>query len=237
MKDVEKKFRRALLDYRLRSRTITAAIENQEMYYEPTLRLLNERNDALRWCALRILAEIGDERAVKPLQDLIARKQNVVEANDVLRQIMGESETSGEDQRQRDDSVMTDEELLQAAVRDIPAKVSGSAPCFAVEVSLADGRSQDVYVDFSRVDPEGRPIVYLCTACGAVDAAKFEWALKLNMIIPYGAIGIAKVEDDNCFAMVNTYLRETANPREIGFSVMTLASEGDSIEKALCSQG
>ena len=100
-----------------------------------------------------------------------------------------------------------------------------------------DGRSQEVYVDFSRVDPDGRPIVYLCTACGAVDPAKFEWALKLNMIIPYGAIGIAKVEDDNCFAMVNTYLRETANPREIGFSVKTLASEGDSIEKALCRQG
>ncbi len=240
MKYDEKAFRRGLLNYRTRSAVIGAAIETPEVFFDAAIKLLNERNDTLRWCAIRILGEIGDERAVEPLQELIAAKRNVVEARDALRAIAGDN---GAGAAQNDlgsddeDDSMTDEELLSAALRDIPAEISGSAPYFAVNVALSDGRSQEVYVDFSRVDPDGRPIVYLCTACGAVDQAKFEWALKLNMIIPYGAIGIAKVEDDDCFAMVNTYLRETANPREIGFSVKTLASEGDSIEKALCRQG
>ena len=130
-------------------------------------------------------------------------------------------------------SALTDEQLIQAAVKDLPASVTGSPPHYDITVALPEDRSQDIMVDFSRTDPDGRPIVYLCTACAVADPAKYEAVLKLNMIIPYGAIGLANVDDEICFAMVNTYLRETANPREIGFSIMTLAREGDTIEKAL----
>ena len=81
-----------------------------------------------------------------------------------------------------------------------------------------------------------RPQPVSHTACAAADSARYEEVLKLNMIIPYGAIGLASIDDEICFAMVNTYLRETANPRELGFSIMTLAREGDTIEKALSRQ-
>ncbi len=236
------RLRQGVRDYRTRSAMIAAAVDEPQTYLEPALKMLDERSDILRWCAIRILADIGDERAVAPLKALRDSGRHAVEIADALRAITGqepESAVGGRSQGDHDvsdPSGMSDAALLREALRGLPATVTGESPHYTVYVSLTDGRSQEVYMDFSRTDPDDQAIVYLWTSCGAVDPEKYASALKLNMIIPYGAIGIAEVEDDTCFAMVNTYLRETANPREIGFSVMTLAREGDSIERALCRQ-
>ncbi len=239
MKINQDRFRQGLRQYRTRSQTIAIAIDDPESYLEPTLRLLQDRSAILRWCAIRILAEIGDERAIEPLTALRDRGKHPVEIADALRAISGQDpDAAGEsgelgDTPSATPSALTDDQLIQASVKDIPASVSGQTPHYHIKVALKDERSQEIMVDFSRTDPDGRAIVYLCTACAAVDPAKYEEVLKLNMIIPYGAIGIANVDEEICFAMVNTYLRETANPREIGFSIMTLAREGDTIEKLL----
>ena len=242
MKISDDRFRRGLRDYRTRGRVIADAIDAPEAYLEPALRLLDDRSELLRWCAIRILTEIGDERAVAPLKKVVADGKNQVEAADALRAITGEDHgtmpaaaktgaTGGTPAE-----TLTDEQIIQAALHDLPAEVSGQPPHYAIRVALPNDRSQDIMVDFSRTDPDGRAIVYLYTACATADPAKFEAVLKLNMIIPYGAIGLASVDDEICFAMVNTYLRETANPRELGFSIMTLAREGDTIEKVLGRQ-
>ncbi len=239
MKINEDSFRQGLRNHVTRSKMISSAIDDPESYLEPTLRLLEDRSEILRWCAIRILTEIGDERAVAPLTALRESGRHQVEIADALRAITGndikattESEKIGALETATPSS-LTDDQLIQASLKDLSASVSGQTPHYNITVALPDGRSQEIMVDFSRTDPDGRAIVYLCTACAAADPSKYEAVLKLNMIIPYGAIGLANVEDDVCFAMVNTYLRETANPREIGFSIMTLAREGDTIEKAL----
>ena len=91
MKYDKRAFRRGLLNYRTRSAVIGVAVEAPEEYFDAAIKLLNERNDTLRWCAIRILGEIGDERAVKPLQELIEAKLNVVDARDALRAIIGDN--------------------------------------------------------------------------------------------------------------------------------------------------
>jgi len=237
--------RRGLRNIRTRSATINAALDGGEACVEAAIQLLNDRDEGTRWSAIRILAEIGNARTVAPLIALLDCGKNVTETANALRSITGQD--FGEDAeawrrwaREKPElgasatpDILSEEELLAAATRDLPVTVSGGEQQYAVDVSLSGGRSQQIWVDFSQTDPSGQPLVQLCTPCGDADEKRYEWALKLNMSMPYGAVALALLDETLCFAMVNTHLRATVHPEEIAKSIMTLAREGDNIEKAL----
>jgi len=245
--DVEE-LRRGLRDHRTRSATIDRALDYRAEHIEPTIELLSDRNEPVRWSAIRILSEIGDERAIEPLIGLVERGRNATDAANALRAITGQDfgDDAAEWRRWRSGgsdtpieqktAILSDDDLLAEAARDLPIVVDGGEQRYTATVSLAGGRSQRVWIDFSRKDPEGRPIVQLATPCGVSDPARYEWALKLNMSIPYGAVALALLGKSLCFAMVDTHLRATVDPQDIATSVMTLARQGDSIEKALASE-
>jgi len=230
-----------LRDFRSRSAAIDEAASAGADALEPAVELLADRSDSVRWSAIRILAEIGDERAVGPLVGLLERGRNTTDAANALRAVTGQD--LGDDPTAwrawmsnagaTDDSWLSDEELIAAATRGLDAAyTAGERPC-GVTVSLADGRKQSVWIDFDQTDGDGEPIVQLCTACGPARSEHYEWALKLNMSIPYGAIGVASLDDSYCFALVDAYARATVDPEEIAKSLVCLAAQGDAIEKAL----
>lgn len=235
--------REGLRDFRSRAKTIDDAVSEGSVNADAAIALLGNRNEAVRWSAIKILSDVGEHSAVEPLIGLLERHINVMDAANALRRITGQKFglepdawrgwLSGGADAEVESVGLAEGEMLNLALKDLPVSVSGSDGQYAVDVDLGEGRSQRVWLDFTRQDPEGRALIQLCTACGDVQESRYEWALKLNMTIPYGAVGIAKLGDMLCFAMVDSYLRETADPIQIGQSLMTLARRGDKIEKTL----
>jgi len=237
--------RKGLRNIETRAATIDAVVEKGRAMVEAITPLLQDRNEAVCWSAIRLLSDIGDDRAIGPLIDLLEQRRSMADAANALRAITGQD--LGEDARTWKEWLMqspearqagghaflSDEALVTAATRKLTATLSGSGQEFVVTVSLPDGRSQQVQVSFGLKDTSGHPIVQLTTPCGAADPRRYETALKLNMSIPYGAIALASLEDALCFAMVDSYQRATVHPEDLAESILSLAQHGDSVEKML----
>lgn len=238
--------RKGLRNIRTRSITIDTAVDLSSA--DAAILLLQDRNEGVRWSAIRILGELGDKSAVLPLIGLLEQRKNESDVTRALQEITGhEGEDTPEAWRQwvaqsmelsAGDSPwsLSDEALMNQSAEGLPAKVSGGDASYGVRVTLPEDRSQQIWVDFSQRDPDGHPIVQLCTPCGKIDPARYESVLKLNMSIPFGAIAIAELENELCFAVVDTYLRSTVHPEDIANSVMSLAHHGDSIEAQLSDE-
>jgi len=242
----KRKLREGLRNIRTRSVSIDAAVDAEAI--DSAISLLQDRNEGVRWSAVRILGELGDKRAVLPLIGLLEQQKNESDVNRALCEITGhDGEDTPEAWREwvartpelsDGDDVweLSDEELMNQSITDLPVALSGDGRSYSLSVSLPENRSQRIWVDFSQRDPDGRPMVQLCTPCGKVDPARYESVLKLNMSIPFGAIAIAELEDELCFAVVDTYLRATAHPADIARSIMSLAHHGDAVEALISDE-
>lgn len=240
--------RKGLRHFETRARVIEAAIDAGEACIEDVIPLLHDRSESVRWSAIRILTEVGDERAIGPLIGVLERGKNVTDTHNALCAISGEDfghdvkawrQWLLEDPDLRagaTDGMLSDDALLAAAIEGLPVTVSGEGQAYAVTVSLPEDRTQQVWIDFSRKDQDDQSIVQLCTPCGDADASRYEWALKLNMAIPYGAVALAELDGKLCLAMVDAYLRATCDPEDLGKSLMCLATQADAIEKALARE-
>ena len=234
-----------LRDFRSRGAAIRRAVDGGEQAVDAAIELLNDRNDGVRWSAIRILSEIADARAIAPLVTLLERGRNTTEVANALRAITGEdlgddaalwrSWQSGGGSEARA-GVLSNAGLLAAATRDLPVTLTSEGDHYVAKVALDDGRSQTIWVDFSASDQDGDPIVQLSTACGPANQDYYQWALELNMTIPFGAIGVARLGEEECFALVDSYSRSTVDPQDIAKSLMTLACQGDAIEQSLASE-
>ncbi len=242
--------RRRLRNIHTRSAAINAAINEGEALIDTLLVLLQDRNEGVRWSAIRILSETGDNRAVGPLIALLEQSRNTIDVARALRAITGEEELGDDAQEWRSwamqdpqtrnsagGDLLSDDELLEAAIRDLPVSVQrGEDGVHLLRVSLPEERSQQLWIDFTQVDPEGQAIVQLSTPCGLADAGRYESALKRNMSIPYGAIALGTLDGILHFVMVDSYLRQTAHPADIAESIMSLAAHGDAVERSLSEE-
>ena len=238
--------RAQLRNFRTRSAAIREAEAAGPEAFDAAAALLNDANEAVRWSAMQILVKLGDKRAVGPLVGMLERGTSAMEAANALRRLTGQDygEDAAEWKRWADfesepDVVgerlkLSDEALLNAAIDGLTAKVGArQGDRFGVHVSLPNGREQWVYVDFSGKDPDGSEIVRMYTLCGKAMPERFEWALKQNMRLPYGAIGLGRHDGERHFVMLNALPRATADAEEIAKSVMALATHGDKIETML----
>jgi hypothetical protein len=64
----------------------------------------------------------------------------------------------------------------------------------------------------------------------------FEFALKMNMELDYGALAIKNIDEKDALVMVHTQLVRTAQPAEIEKSLLTLAEVGDDLERILTGE-
>ncbi len=248
MKISTEEMRVRLRNIKTRAGMISAVAEQGGAFVDEVLPLLQDRHEGVRWSAVRILSEVGDERAVGPLIALLEQGRNVPDAAHALREITGMDfgDDAGEwrgwlmqDPAIRNrggGGILSDAELMEAAVREMNVRLSGESPEFLVQVSLPDDRSQDIWVDFSHRTEDGRALVQLVSPCGDADAAHYEEVLIRNMTIPYGALAIAALDDRRCFVVVNSHLRETVHPQDIAESILSLARHGDTVEQSLSPQ-
>ena len=240
--------RARLDDFRLRKEAIDEAVLAGREGVDAAIALLDDRKEAVRWSAIRILAEAGDMRAIGPLLDLMERDTSRTDAANALRAItgadLGDDPAAWREWVEANASVaasagrkeMSDEDLVAAATRGLDADVATRKGRFVVSVRLPEGRHQAVYIVFGSKDTEGQPIVWLYTPCCDASPDKYEWALMQNLRMPHGAIGLATLEGKKTFVMSNTHLRATVDPEDIAKSLLALAGKGDAVEKLLSGQ-
>jgi hypothetical protein len=240
--------RQGLHNIRTRSATLDAVACEGATVIPELLPLLQDRSEGVRWSTITLLSEIGDNRAVGALIALLEQSKNVTDVANALRSITGQDFGASPEAWRRwavetadirnvaGANILSDEDLILAATRDLPAVVTGANSEYGANVTLPDGRTQQVWIDLSQQDSSDRPLVQLSTPCGQADEKLYESALKLNMSIPHGAIALAELDGALCFAMANSHLRETVHPEDIAESILSLAKHGDSLEQSLSGE-
>jgi len=237
--------RQGLYNIKTRASTMDALIEKGREISSDIVPLLQDRDEGIRWAAIRILAEIGNEDVILPLIHLMEQSKNVSEVIRSLQTITGQNfgdKTAAwrkwATQKKLEKGglpaeLLSDKELMAAAIKDLLVTITGEGQEYVVSVPLPDRRNQNIRIDFSIKDADGHPGVQLTTPCGPAVPEQYEEVLKLNMSIPYGAIGLAMLDDTLFFALVHTHLRATVHPEDIAKSIMCLARHGDALEKTL----
>jgi hypothetical protein len=107
---------------------------------------------------------------------------------------------------------------------------------FILKVPLPDQRTQKVYITVDRRDADGENLFQIFTVCAQADPELFEFALKMNMELDYGALAIKNIDEKDALVMVHTQLVRTAQPAEIEKSLLTLAEVGDDLERILTGE-
>jgi hypothetical protein len=107
---------------------------------------------------------------------------------------------------------------------------------FILSVPLPDQRTQKIFITVDRRDADGENLFQIFTVCAEADPSLFEFALKMNMELDYGALAIKNIEGNDSLVMVHTQLVRTAQPAEIEKSVLTLAEVGDDLERILTGE-
>ena len=208
--------------------------------------LLRTGNRSTLWSIVTALEAIGDTRAVAPLVSVLEQgtgeESAVVQA---LETLTGKS--CGNDAAQWRRAIGSDagdagaptagepasiEELVREALEgaDIPIKARGER--ISCRVELPHGRHQEVQVVAAK-DPDGEPLIGFYTECGPADPARYEWALRKNVSIPFGRYAIRKTESKSVFVMVSVLPRHQVNPADVLKTIRTLAARGDRLEKYL----
>lgn len=240
--------RQGLHNIKTRPATMNAACMQGTALTEAVLPLLQDRNDGVRWAAIKILSEIGDDRAIGPLITLLEQNKNTTDAANALCMITGQEhgDTPGEWRewllqsphalQAGNSGMLSDRDLMTESIRGLNAVLSGEPPDCNVLVSLPDGRSQQVWIDFKRHATDGSALVQLTTPCGKAVPDQYAEALRLNMHIPFGALAIADIDGAEHFVIVDTYRRATVHPEVIADAIMSLARHGDSVEQSLSSE-
>jgi serine/threonine-protein kinase len=102
-----------------------------------------------------------------------------------------------------------------------------------LEVRLADGRTQGVFVQEHDSELTGEPLIRVYSLCAPVDEDYLRRALELNAEVQHGALAIEELNGESYFVMRNTYPRATCDPDEVRSSVLSIAEAADGVERAL----
>lgn len=123
-------------------------------------------------------------------------------------------------------------ELARSCARQGHREVEPDGDGFAVTVSLDGGRRQRVKLD--RIRREGRPeTVRIQTVCGPYAPQTAEWALRANLQLTLGAVGVADIDGEARFVITHNFLMDGATPPEVKASVKEIAIYGDWLERKL----
>ena len=245
-----------LRSFRGRKGAMDALMQMGDEAVPDLVEALANRMENVRWAARSVLVMIGGEAVTARLVEALEDPRRADLAAEALSEITGRtlgadrqawaqflsgaaapSEAAREAPAAPAEAApaepLSDEALIEAAIAgtDVQAKTrSGGA---VLTVPLEGGRKQRVTVSFASKDSEGEPLVVIYTECGPAEAKNFEWALRQNLRMAFGAIAIRDRDDEPIFVMVNTHLRAAATPDEVRKSVLLLARKGDKLEKAL----
>lgn len=103
---------------------------------------------------------------------------------------------------------------------------------YEIRVELPQGRRQTLFLEPSE-HSGAEKLLLIYSVCCPADADYYEEALRLNSLVPHGALAIREIDGRSFFIMVETYPRGTVDPEEIRRSVLEVASRADDVENRL----
>jgi len=189
--------------------------------------------EGVAWSAAKTLGDIGASDAVEPLTEALANPVLKEAAADALRRITGKEPPDAQSSAKAGDAARLSDAELVKSVAGPGAAVEKTAAGYAFNVALPGGRHQKVEMLLSLKDIDGSGIIAFYTECGPASPAKYEWALKTNLKIPFGAFAVRDASDGPKFVMVDAYLRESATAHQLKRAVETLAKRADALEDTL----
>ena len=224
-------------------------VEMGEVAAEALLGALDSRSEGVRWAAMRCLGEIGSTDAVEALLAALQRPTDRQATCWALARITGQDfgedakawlAWAGKEEEEPETTEesaaaapgMDNETLLREAVRGLTATVEGAGKTRKIEMELEGGRRQVVRVVFT-VDSEKSPVVLVYSECAPADPGHYEFALRTNLTLAYGALAIRKVEGEDRLVMFNSLLREGLTPLALKKSIVTIADKADRVERKL----
>ncbi len=248
-----------LEDFRLRSDCIKKLVLCGEDAVAPlTEALTGAPSEGAKWAMVKALGEIHDTDAVPALAPLL-KDQNISSAvREALVNITGRDlgpdpgpwmsfsgnysvetpEPFGDSSQSIPEMRKTglgDERLMELIFDEHSAcsykKISDGK--FIADITGEEGDSQKIRIHFSEKDHEGEPIVIVFSKCGPAREKDYEYALRRNLKMPYGALAIAGKGEDAQFVMFNTLLRQDMSAVELRKSLFTVAERAGQIGKSL----
>ncbi len=125
------------------------------------------------------------------------------------------------------------ETLVREGVEGLPCLIQqGARDQFRIIVPVPGDRLHEVYVEVA----EGRKRQRLLTVysvCAPADSRHYQFALRLNAELTYGALSIREVNGMPMFVMTRTYSRGQVTPADIRAAVVEIARRGDWVEQQL----
>jgi hypothetical protein len=237
-----------LVDFRKRSAAKQALIAKGEEAVEPLIRALESGYASVRWSAVSILGHIRDRKAVPYLIEALQDGNVRSAAEEALRQVTGEDfgddydawkrwqEMGGEPSETSpagtEAAVPGEAELVEMAIAGTNCGWTGGDGVYVMHVPLKD-RHQAVTVKFGVTDSDGAKLVVIYTRCGPADARHYEWALRQNLKMSAGALGVTEFDGKSEFVIVDVIGRADATPRLLINAVRRVAKRGDQLEEAL----
>ena len=127
------------------------------------------------------------------------------------------------------------QELAHACARPGAREVEPHGDGFAVVVQMKDGRTQKVYLQtYERKDHI--EIVRVFTYCGVYSDDVAKWALRANLKLIQGSLGISEDEGVERFVLITCFHADMVTPREMKTAVKEIAIYGDWVENRLSGQ-
>jgi serine/threonine-protein kinase len=124
------------------------------------------------------------------------------------------------------------EHLVDEALMGEPVEIRHSGDRIEVQVALPNARTQNVIIELVRPNPDFE-LVRIYSTCGVAVAHEYERALKMNAVIPHGALAVEEINGERHFVAVDTYPRSTCDPLEVRKSVLSIAANADRLESQL----
>lgn len=240
---------RELRSFQTRSRAMRGLVWAGKDAVPVLIEALSDRQGSVRWAAGKCLADIGAAQAMGPLVQRLDHDDDRSWAIEFLGRLTGESLPADPDAwkswweaKQKSEAAAPakppceewgDEELLKEAVSGLEAEIRSGDGVFTLTLPVRKERRQEVIVLTKYRDSDGSPLLIIYSACGPAAAENFEWALRMNLTLPYGSIAVRDLEGSPAFVMFNTLLRVGLTPLELRKSIVTVAEKSDEIEETL----
>lgn len=124
-------------------------------------------------------------------------------------------------------------QLVQTAVEGLNATAEYEDERVTLNVRVSAARTQRVYIEESRADPQRSRMVRVYSICAPINESYFRRALELNSTLPNGAVAVQDIDGAPHFVVLKGFWRSTCDPEEIRRSVQDVAEWADQIEHRL----
>ncbi len=229
---------RGLADFRKRTECMLALVDAGDEAAPVLQQALTDVREGMRWAAAKCLADIGTPAALEALLAALEHPRACDAVVEVLRSMTGEDFGADADAwRQhlalggKAEQKFSLDELVQKAVEPLDASVKQTRHGWIINLRLANQRHQVVKVAAGKTDEEGAEIVIVYSECGPAAPDRYEWALRKNLSIPYGAIGVRDVDGQPTFIVFNTLLLSDLSSSGLRKTIRTVGERADAMER------